>query len=79
MGPHQIILDIKKIKSLMYSHIHILITKKNIIIKANTILYSSHKFLKSPYFSYTSRGMGFIDTPMSLCYDWLKVIYMQYI
>ena len=42
MGPHQSILDIKKIKSLMYSHIHILITKKNIIIKATTILYSSH-------------------------------------
>ena len=39
---HQDILDIKKIKSLMYSHIHILITKKNIIIKSITILYSSH-------------------------------------
>lgn len=42
MGPLQSILDIKKIKSLMYSHIHILITKKNIIIKSITILYSSH-------------------------------------
>ena len=71
--------DNKKIKLLIYSHIHIHITKKNIIIKANTILYSSHYFLKTPYFSYTSRGMGFIDTPISLCYDWRKVIYMQLI
>lgn len=31
-----------QIKLLMYSHIHIHITKKNIIIKATTILYSSH-------------------------------------
>lgn len=59
----------------MYSHIHILITKKNIIIKATTILYSSHYFLKNSLFFYTSRGMGFIDTPISLCYDWHKVIY----
>ena len=69
----------KKIKLLIYSHIHILITKKNIIIKANTILYSSHYFLKNTLFSYTSRGMGFIDTPITLCYDWLEVIYMQLI
>ena len=38
----KIYLDDKKIKLLIYSHIHIHITKKNIIIKANTILYSSH-------------------------------------
>ena len=38
----KIYLDDKKIKLLMYSHIHILITKKNVIIKANTILCSSH-------------------------------------
>ena len=31
-----------KIYLLMYSHIHILITKKNVIIKSTTILYSSH-------------------------------------
>ena len=41
-GPIKICLNKDQIKSLIYSHIHILITNKNIIIKCTIILYSSH-------------------------------------
>ena len=62
----------------MYSHIHILITKKNIIIKATTILYSSHYFLKNTLFFILLGVWGLLTLPFPFVTIGIR-LYMQLI